>query len=159
MEESLCEAEISCRTINIGNPITLDDETFSTLEEYTCCLYGSNSKHINKLRFQRFTQKYERQEKYVDLALLPPCRNSLWMHTQQANGAAYLMKRANIAIVHEPPLQDCGWDVTGSIIWANEKIADVVHNGYQDSDDVIDDEDYDESESRWEGASDDSGTE
>ena len=66
----------------LGNQVTLDDETFSTLEEYTCCLYGSNSKNINKLRFQKFTQKYEQEEKYVDLALLPPCRNSLLLHDQ-----------------------------------------------------------------------------
>ena len=30
------------------------------------------------------------------------------------------MKQANIAIVQEPPLLDCGWDLTGNIIWANE---------------------------------------
>ena len=74
----------------LGNQVTLDDETFSTLEEYTCCLYGSNSKNINRRKFQKFTQKYERDEKYVDLALLPPCRNTLLLHTQRANRAAYL---------------------------------------------------------------------
>ena len=41
----------------------------------------------------------------------------------------------------------------------SEKVADVVHNEYQGSDDVIDDEDFDESEFGWEGASDDSDTE
>ena len=60
------------------------------------------------------------------------------------------MKRANTAIVQEPPLQDCSWDVTGNIIWANEhfpeKIANVVYNEYQGSDDVTDNEDFDESE-------------
>ena len=70
------------------------------------------------------------------------------------------MKSANTAIVQEPPLQDCGWDVSGNIIWTNEhfpeKIADVVHNEYQGSDDVIDNEDFNESELEWEGASDDS---
>ena len=37
-----------------------------------------------------------------------------------------------------------------------KKIADVVHNEYQGSDDVIDNEDFNESELEWEGASDDS---
>ena len=147
----------------LGNQVTLDDETFSTLEEYTCFLYGSNSKNINKLRFQKFIQKYEREERYVDLALLPPCRNSLLLHTQRANRPAYLMKRANIAIVQEPALQDCVWDVTGNIIWATEhfpeKNIQVIYNECQDSDDVIDDEDFDESEFEWEGASNDSDTE
>ena len=50
------------------------------------------------------------------------------------------MKKANTAINQEPPLQDCGWDINARIIWTNEhfpeKIADVVHNEYQDSDDV-----------------------
>ena len=45
------------------------------------------------------------------------------------------MKSANTAIVQEPTLQGCGWDVSGNIIWANEhspeKIADVAHKEYQ----------------------------
>ena len=79
----------------LGNQDTLDDETFNTLEEYTCCSYGSNRKNINKLRFQKFTQKYERGEKYVHLAMLPLCRSSLLLYTQQANWAANLMKSKN----------------------------------------------------------------
>ena len=73
------------------------------------------------------------------------------------------MKRANTAIVYKPPFQDCGWDVTDNIIWENEhfpeKIADVVHNEYQGSDDVTYDIDSDESEVGWEGTSDDGDTE
>ena len=65
------------------------------------------------------------------------------------------MKRPNTAVVQEPPLQDSGWDVTGNSIWENEhfyeKIVDVVHSEYQGSADVIDDEDFDESEFGWEG--------
>ena len=56
------------------------------------------------------------------------------------------MKSANTAIVQEPPLQDCGWDISGNIIWEDEhfpeKIADFVHNEYQGSDDVIGNEDF-----------------
>ena len=78
--------------------------------------------------------------------MLPPCRNSLSLHTQWANWASNLIKSANTAIVQEPPLQDCGWDRSGNSIWADEhfpeKIADVVHNEYQGSDDVIGNEDF-----------------
>ena len=42
----------------LGNQVTLDNETFSPLKKYTCCLYGTNSKNMNKLRFQKFTQKF-----------------------------------------------------------------------------------------------------
>ena len=69
----------------LGNQVKLDKETFSTLEEYICCLYGSNSKNINKPRFQKFIQKYKREEKCADLALPRPCKNSLLLHTQRAN--------------------------------------------------------------------------
>ena len=72
------------------------------------------------------------------------------------------MKRANIAIVEEPPLRYCGWDVTGNIILANEhfrkKIANVFYNEYQSSRHVIDNEDFDEPEFTWEEASDESDT-
>ena len=95
----------------LGNQVTLDYETFSTLEEYTCCSYGSNRKN-NKLRFQTFTQKNKREEKYVHLAMLPPYRNSFLLHTQRANRALTLMKSENTAIVQGQPLQDwlgCKW--------------------------------------------------
>ena len=40
------------------------------------------------------------------MSTLPCCHlpENLLLHTQQANRAAYLMKRANTAIVQEPPL-------------------------------------------------------
>ena len=45
------------------------------------------------------------------------------------------MKSANTAIVQEPPLQDCFWNVSGNIICPNEhfpeKNADIVHNEHQ----------------------------
>ena len=70
-----------------------------------------------------------------------------------------MIKSGNTAIVQDPLLRYCGWDISGNIIWANEqfpeKIADA-HNEYQGSDDVIDNEEFDESEFGWEGASDDS---
>ena len=75
LEETLCKAKFLTALSILENQVTLDDETFSTLEEYTCCLYGSNSRNINKLRFQKFTQKYKHEGNYFDLALLPPCRN------------------------------------------------------------------------------------
>ena len=69
------------------------------------------------------------------------------------------MKSANTAIVQELQLQDCGSDVSGNIIWKNENFPEkivVVHNEYQGSDDVTDNEDFNESEFEWEGTSDDS---
>ena len=57
-----------------------------------------------------------------------------------------LDKKCKYCIVQESPLQDCGWDRSGNSIWADEhfpeKIADVVHNEYQGSDDVIGNEDF-----------------
>ena len=55
--------------------LLLGRKYLSTLEEYTYCLDGRNSKSVNKLRFQKFTQKHEQEEKYLNLSLLPPCRN------------------------------------------------------------------------------------
>ena len=60
----------------LGNQVTRDDETFNTLVEYTCCSYGSNRKNINKLRFQKFTQKYERGEKKQSFVVHPTSKFS-----------------------------------------------------------------------------------
>ena len=142
-----------------GDQVTLDDETFSTLEEYTCCLYGSNGKNIKKLRFQKFTQKWE--EKYVDLALLPPSRKSFVAHPT-SKSSCLLDETCKYCNSSRATPQYCRWDVTGNTIWVNEhfpeKIVNVVHIEYQGSD-VIDYEDFDEPEFSWEGASDDSDTE
>ena len=83
-------------------------------------MYCYHMKNINRLRFQKFSLKCEQEEKYVHLAILAPCRNSRLLHTQQANCTPNLMKSANTAIVQEPPLQDCGGNVSGNIIWTNE---------------------------------------
>ena len=91
------------------------------------------------------------------MSALPCCHivETALLHTQRATRAAYLMKRANIVIVQQ--------DVTGNIIWANEhfpkKVADVVYNGYQCSDDAVDNEDFDESEFWLENAGKNSDTE
>ena len=83
-KETCLEPRFLAALSTLGNQVTFNDKIFKTLG-YTCSLNGSDSKNINKLKFQKFTQKYEREEKYVGLDLPPPCRNTLFLHTQRAN--------------------------------------------------------------------------
>ena len=51
------------------------------LEEFVCLLFGSRRlKNINEVRYHLFKQKYDCQNKIIDLSLLPPCKSSLQLH-------------------------------------------------------------------------------
>ena len=100
----------------LGENDSVDDDLCRTLDEFVCTMYGGGcAEDVSTLRFNKFTEKQKRENKYVDLSTLPPCQATLKLHTFRANRVAYLMKRSSVAQVEEPPLSDCGWDHEGRI--------------------------------------------
>jgi len=65
---------------NIGTQLYLSEDTFSMVQQFTCDLYsrGTKIKNINKLRYNMFRSKKGK----LDSAQLPPCENTLRLHTQ-----------------------------------------------------------------------------
>ena len=94
---------------------------------------GGRAEDVNTLRFNKFTEKQKRENKYGDLSTLPPCQATLKLHTVRANRVAYLMKRSSVAQVEEPPLSDCGWDHEGRITWVEETYPSAVEELLADS--------------------------
>ena len=43
------------------------------LEKYFCKLYGFGDTSFNRVRFKVFEEKYQKDNKIVDILLLPPC--------------------------------------------------------------------------------------
>ena len=71
---------------------SVDDHLCRTLGEFVCTMYGGgHAKDVNTLRFNKFTEKQNREIKYVDLSALPPCKTTLKLHILRANRVAYLM--------------------------------------------------------------------
>ena len=111
----------------LGENDSVDDDLCRTLDEFVCTMYGGGrAEDVSTLRFNKFTEKQKRENKYVDLSTLPPCQATLKLHTFRANRVAYLMKRSSVAQVEEPPLSDCGWDHEGRITQIEETYPSAV---------------------------------
>ena len=75
----------------------ISDCLFEQLEHFTCRLYGSPLKDINKLRHQKFAQRFNNTSATllnsysgVDMTLLPPCSHALKMNMKRANYQAQI---------------------------------------------------------------------
>ena len=73
---------------SLGSSWSLQDEVHDGLEEYVRRLYGYKKKGVNYVRHQLFECTYSREDKIIDLSLLPPCRSSLRLHSLRANVVA-----------------------------------------------------------------------
>ena len=62
-----------------------DDDLCRTFGEFVCIMYGGGGTKD----FSKFTEKQNRENKYVDLSDLPPCQTILKLHVLRANGVAY----------------------------------------------------------------------
>ena len=77
----------------LGQSTEVQTKTFNELEQFVCCMYGKPKyASVNKLRYDLFMQKFRLTSGNVlssvdgiDLSLLPPYKNSLYMHIQRAN--------------------------------------------------------------------------
>ena len=83
---------------------------FTAINKFICVIYGSTKKTINEVRFDLFYQKYQYQNKTVDMSTLPPCERVLFLHVKSANYIALMWKKASIAILVLPPIIDHGWN-------------------------------------------------
>jgi hypothetical protein len=104
----------------LGSTVMLTDKNFSVLEEYVCNLYGVKSRNVNEVRFKLFHQKYSRCNKIMDLSVLPPCRQVLFLHSSRANTVAYLWKSSNRPVVNARDVIGTGWYNNGVIQWIEE---------------------------------------
>ena len=131
----------------------LTETTFNVLEEYVCMLYGQNTKDVNAARSNMFLKKYSSTSKVIDLALIPPCRSVLYLHTQRGNYVAKIWKSSNVAWHDISDITDHGWFDNREIDWVNtvfpEDIQDILINpdfdidntAESDCDDISDEED------------------
>ena len=106
------------------------EELMDLLEEFTCHLYGSKSKDVNKLRYKLFNRKYVKEDKIIDLSLRPPCRSVLQLHIRRANFVAAIWRRSVEAMVAVPPITLHGWLHNGYVEWIKDifptEIEDIL---------------------------------
>ena len=71
-----------------GRDWQLTSEISDILEEYVCALYGSTNDSADVTRYNMFMKKQTRENKAIDLSVLPPCFTSLYLQMKRANFVA-----------------------------------------------------------------------
>ncbi len=100
---------------NLGTSWDVESSLLFDLEAFTCIIYGyprvSDIDEVRALLLKKMVGEDATltTKSKVDLARLPPCKNSLYPHIQRVNYRVVQWKRANIPIFHVPPATSHGW--------------------------------------------------
>ena len=128
----------------IGDEAELSQEAISTLERFVCCLYGyPRLQSVNDARRKLFWQRYEKDEKIIDLSLMPPCQRSLELHCKRANYVAFMYRNADRLILAIESPERHGWSEDGFITRSQDCFPEDTDERLQDAADDNVSQDFD----------------
>lgn len=147
----------------LGSSWGVSEDTMEKLEQFVCFMYGfPRIKHVNEVR-SIMLQKMVGEGKElnasskVDMAKLPPCRDSLIPHVLRVNFRVCQWKMAQSAMIEVPPATENGWmyGESGTLepVWTvgemlPSSVEDIVEDTVADlSDHVTNGDNWDEVES------------
>ena len=111
------------------------------LEKYVWKLYGFSDTSVNRVRFKTLEKKYKKDNKIVEISLLPPCCSTLRLHILRANTVAFLWRQSQNAITDVPDITTNGWINYDEIKWVEpvfpQEIEILVIDFSSDIDDVF----------------------
>ena len=111
------------------------------LEKYVWKLYGFSDTSVNRVRFKTLEKKYKKDNKIVEISLLPPCCSTLRLHILRANTVAFLWRQSQNAITDVPDITTNGWINYDEIKWVEsvfpQEIENLVIDFSSDIDDVF----------------------
>ena len=122
---------------NLGEEIQASEEVLLSLEKFVCKMYGEKSMtDVNTTRSKIFWKKLKKDDKVVDLSLLPPCCSSLRRHSLRANFVARMWRKAQDPLMCLEDPQQHGWlhDLTPD--WIDVHYPEDVAELLVDSDDM-----------------------
>ena len=108
----------------IGSNWELTEDLMNTMETFVCKLYGSKKSRVNEARYELFHKKYAKQNKVVNLSLLPPCKSTLEKHLQRANYVARIWKCCGISNTDYPHPSQYGWNAVLEIEWVQRNFSE-----------------------------------
>ena len=121
------KAEFIDAFAELGRSATLSESQVQLSEKFVCSLYGNQRiTSVNELRYKMFMQRFEKDNKIIDLSLLPPCKSNLKLHVIRANYVAWIYRNACNLIVQPGPPENAGWNVNTPKALHDVK-SDVVH--------------------------------
>ena len=82
-----------------------------------------------------------KENKVIDISLLPPCKDTLVRHIKRANTISSNCKKSINSNIEIPDLSTCGWTTSGGIDWLGEpfpeNISDILINNSNNEIDEI----------------------
>ena len=80
----------------LGSQDSVSKSTAAGLEKFVCSLYGEKRlSSVNRVRRIILWRSYSRDNKVIDLSLLPPCQTSLERHIRHANDVARIWRQGS----------------------------------------------------------------
>ena len=73
-----------------------------------------------------FKDTYEKKNKIQDLALLPPCKQTLTLHSRRANYIARVRKLCFRPVIDYDDITSHGWKENGQTVWTSEEFPNIV---------------------------------
>ena len=136
----------------LGKEWELTDKLFSHLEEFICTLYGYKVKNVNEVRWLKSRDNHIKQNKVIDMSALPPCKETLNLHSVRANYVAKIWRLSLQSNINAPSFSGYGWDSEGTTEWVNNSFLDDMEDIFFN---LLFDEDDFESGSECEESDDD----
>ena len=126
---------------SLSNTWEVTPEMFTAIQRFICAIYETTKKTINEVRFDIFYQKYQNQNKIVDMSTLPTC--VLFLQVKRADYIASIWRKANVTKPVLPLFADHGWNENGSLTWTSEifleEVEEILLNDEFDTNGYIDD--------------------
>ena len=90
---------------SLGDDWLPNEEILEQLEIFVCILFRSHRlKKVNDVRYNIFQQKYQKDDKIIDLSLLPPSQQTLRLHILRSTYVAKLWCSALINNIEVPDI-------------------------------------------------------
>ena len=99
---------------------------------YTDTKIQISKKFVKKM----FDKKFVKEEKVIDLSLLPPCQSTLYLLILHSNYVTRIWKCSLINVVEFPGIMENGWMENSEIFWVDDAFPDDIM-------DILVDEDFD----------------
>ena len=104
----------------------LPEAMLSLLESFMCALYRRKYREVNVLRYEMFKDTYEKKNKIQILALLPPCKQTLTLHSHLAKYIARAWKLFFRPVIDYDDITSHGWKENGQTVWTSEEFLDDI---------------------------------
>ena len=106
-----------------GTTWVLSKQIQDDLEEFVCLLYGPRRLKIQKVKDMRhrlYKKKFEVTNEVIDLSLLPPCLDSLTLHSFRSSYVTMRYRLSKQPNITEPIMTNHGWSTDGHIKWVKK---------------------------------------